>query len=56
MNRFKSVKLASIFGIIGNIFLLIINDMILLVTNGIIKIIAKTIILLFKLLIAHISP
>lgn len=34
MNRFKSVKLASILGIVGNIFLLIIKTIIGLITNS----------------------
>ena len=34
MNRFKSVKIASIFGILGNIFLLIIKSLIGFITNS----------------------
>lgn len=34
MNRFKSAKLASIFGIIGNIFLLVIKSIIGFITNS----------------------
>ena len=34
MNRFKSVKVASIFGVIGNLFLLIIKSSIGILTNS----------------------
>ena len=34
MNRFKSVKLASILGVVGNLFLLIIKGIIGLITNS----------------------
>ena len=34
MNRFKSIKKASIFGIIGNLFLLIIKSIIGIITNS----------------------
>ena len=34
MNRFKSVKVASIFGILGNLFLLVIKAIIGFITNS----------------------
>ena len=34
MNRYKSVKMASILGIIGNVFLLIIKGIIGFITNS----------------------
>ncbi len=34
MNRFKSAKLASIFGMIGNVFLLVIKSIIGFITNS----------------------
>ena len=34
MKRFKSIKIASIFGIVGNLFLLIIKSIIGFITNS----------------------